>query len=165
MQPLTGFNGKLNTTSFLENLGNTSNYTNINLQYNRYFKQGERNTIALRFYAQAAVGDVPFAAQNVVGRDDLRGYSNGKYRANQVYDVQTEYRHWFREKWGYVAFGGVATAINNANDISLNKTLPAVGAGIRFLAVPKARISVGVDVAAGKDDWGVYFRIGEAFGR
>jgi hypothetical protein len=33
------------------------------------------------------------------------------------------------------------------------------------MAIPSSKISVGIDVAAGKDDWGVYFRIGEAFGR
>ena len=76
--PLNGFNGKFNTMTFLESLGSSSNYTNINIEYNKYFPQGERNTILLRLYGQAAVGDVPFAGQNVVGRDDLRGYSNGK---------------------------------------------------------------------------------------
>lgn len=165
MQPITGFNGKLNTTSFLKSLGSTSNYTNITLEYNKFFQQGKRNTLLVRVYGQAAVGDVPFAGQNIVGRDDLRGYSNGKYRANQVYDVQSEYRHWFAKKWGYVAFAGLATAINNPNEISISNTLPAAGAGIRFMAIPKNRITVGMDVAAGKDDWGIYFRIGEAFGR
>ena len=163
--PLNGFNGKFNTMSFLESLGSSSNYTNINIEYNKYFPQGERNTIVLRAYGQAAVGDVPFAGQNVVGRDDLRGYSNGKYRANQVYDIQSEYRHWFAKRWGYVAFGGVATAINNSSELSFDNLLPAVGGGIRFLAIPSSNISVGMDVAVGKDDWGLYFRIGEAFTR
>jgi len=163
--PLSGFNGKFSTMSFLESLGSSSNYTNINIEYNKYFPQGERNTIVLRAYGQAAIGDVPFAGQNVVGRDDLRGYSNGKYRANQVYDVQSEYRHWFAKRWGYVAFGGVATAINNSSDLSFDNLLPAVGGGIRFLAIPSSNISVGMDVAVGKDDWGLYFRIGEAFTR
>ncbi len=163
--PLSGFNGKFNTMTFLESLGSSSNYTNINLEYNKYFPQGERNTILLRAYGQAAIGDVPFAGQNVVGRDDLRGYSNGKYRANQVYNIQSEYRHWFAKRWGYVAFGGVATAINDASDLSFDNLLPAVGGGIRFLAIPSSKISVGMDVAVGKDDWGLYFRIGEAFTR
>jgi outer membrane protein assembly factor BamA len=163
--PLNGFNGKFNTMTFLESLGSSNNYSNINLAYNKYFPQGDRNTILLRAYGQAAIGDVPFAGQNVVGRDDLRGYSNGKYRANQVYDVQSEYRHWFAKRWGYVAFAGVATAINDASDLSFDNLLPAVGAGIRFLAIPKSNISIGMDVAVGKDDWGLYFRIGEAFTR
>lgn len=163
--PLNGFNGKFNTMTFLESLGSSSNYSNINIEYNKYFPQGERNTILLRVYGQAAVGDVPFAGQNIVGRDDLRGYSNGKYRGNQVYNVQSSYRHWFAERWGYVAFGGVATAINDASDLSFDNLLPAVGGGIRFLAIPSSNISIGMDLAVGKDDWGLYFRIGEAFTR
>ncbi|MDG1805661.1 BamA/TamA family outer membrane protein [Flavicella sp.] len=165
MQPIKGFNAKLTTNTFLESLGSTANYSNINFQYNHFFQQGKRNTLLIRAFGQISVGDVPFSGQNVVGRDDLRGYSNGKYRADQVYDIQTEYRHWFAEKWGYVAFGGVATAIDGPSDLSFDNLLPAVGAGIRFMAIPKSRITVGMDVAAGKDDWGLYFRIGEAFGR
>jgi len=164
-QPLKGFNGKFNTTSFLKGLGSTSNYTNITLEYNKYFKQGKRNTLLVRAYAQAAIGDVPFAGQNVVGRDDLRGYSNGKYRGNQIYDIQTEYRHWFAKRWGYVAFAGVATAVDNPNEQNITTALPAAGAGIRFMALPKQRIPIGIDIAKGKDDYGIYFRIGEAFTR
>lgn len=163
--PLNGFNGKFNTMSFLESLGSSSSYTNINIEYNKYFPQGERNTILLRFNGKAAVGDVPFVGKNVVGRDDLRGYSNGKYRANQVYNIQSEYRHWFAKKWGYVAFGGVATAIDDASDLAFDNLLPAIGGGIRFLAIPSSNISIGMDLAVGKDDWGIYFRIGEAFTR
>ncbi len=165
MQPIKGFNAKLSTTSFLESLGSTTSYTNVNFQYNKYFQQGEKNTLLLRAYGQAALGDVPFAGQNIVGRDDLRGYSNGKHRANQVYDVQTEYRHWMTDRWGYVAFGGVAAAVNGPEDFKFNELLPAAGVGVRFMAIPSSRITVGMDVAAGKDDWGIYFRIGEAFTR
>ena len=164
-EPRKGNNGKLITNHFFESLGSSSNYSNISFQYNKYFQLQERNTIMGRLYAQVALGDVPFSAKNVVGRDDLRGYSNGKYRANQVYDAQTEYRHWFNLRWGLVAFGGIATAIDEFEDLAFDNLLPAVGAGIRFLAIPKARINVGIDAAIGKDDWGLYFRIGEAFSR
>ncbi|MFD1294158.1 BamA/TamA family outer membrane protein [Lutibacter holmesii] len=165
MMPINGFNSKFLTTSYLEALGSTSNYHNISFEYNKYFQQGERNTLLLRAYAQISLGDVPFSGKNIVGRDDLRGYSNGKYRANQVYDVQSEYRHWFSKRWGYVAFGGFATAIDTAKDIRIDNVLPAVGAGIRFLAIPSSNISIGMDLAVGKDDWGIYFRISEAFTR
>ncbi|MGB5394941.1 MAG: BamA/TamA family outer membrane protein, partial [Lutimonas sp.] len=82
--PTSGNNGKLVTNHFLESLGSTSNYSNFNFQFNQYYPLKEKNTIMWRLYAQLATGDVPFAGQNVVGRDDLRGYSNGKNRANQV---------------------------------------------------------------------------------
>ncbi|MFD1316164.1 BamA/TamA family outer membrane protein [Namhaeicola litoreus] len=161
--PTSGNNGKLVTNHFLERLGSTSNYSNFNFQFNQYYPLKDKNTIMWRLYAQVATGDVPFSGQNVVGRDDLRGYSNGKNRANQVYDAQTEYRHWLNDKWGFVAFGGIATAVNNFGDLSFNNLLPAAGAGIRFAALPKSNINIGIDAAVGKEDWGVYFRIGEAF--
>jgi hypothetical protein len=41
--------------------------------------------------------------------------------------------------------------------------LPSIGTGIRFLALPKQQMRVGIDVAAGKNDWGLYIRVGEAF--
>lgn len=163
--PTKGKHSNIKTLSFFEGIGSTNSYTRINLVYNHYFPIKERNTLLARFYSDISVGDVPFAGQNVVGRDDLRGYSNGKYRGEQVYAVQSEYRKWFREKWGYVAFGGLASAIDNSKDVNINNILPAAGVGIRFLAIPKANINIGMDVAVGKDDWGLYFRIGEAFTR
>ena len=163
--PTKGSHSNIGTISFFEDLGSTNSYTKLNLVYNRYFPIGERNTVLARFYSDISFGDVPFSGQNIVGRDDLRGYSEGKYRGDQVYAFQSEYRHWFADRWGYVAFGGVATAIDTASDLNIGNVLPAAGAGIRFLAIPKSNISIGVDVAVGKDDWGLYFRIGEAFTR
>ena len=69
-------------------MGSSNTYTNLNIEANKYYNLKERNVVLLRFFGQIAVGDVPFAGQNTVGRDDLRGYSNGKNRAGQVYVLQ-----------------------------------------------------------------------------
>jgi len=162
--PVHGMNGRLRTMSFLEALGSTTTYSRINVDYNQYFNLGERAVILGRFYAMISMGDtVPFSGQNVVGRDDLRGYTNGKYRANMVYDIQAEYRWNFYKKWGMVAFTGVAIATDNFKGEDYSGLLPSVGAGLRFKAIPKRKINIGIDAAAGKDDWGIYFRIGETF--
>ncbi|MCD4735990.1 MAG: hypothetical protein K8R53_08105, partial [Bacteroidales bacterium] len=42
---------------------------------------------------------------------------------------------------------------------------PSFWGGIRFMAIPGEKINIGINLATGKDDWGIYFRIGEAFGR
>ena len=52
---------------------------------------------------------------------------------------------------------GIAEFDNNG------KLLPSIGAGFRYAAFPENKMNVGIDIAAGKDDWGVYFRIGESF--
>ena len=43
------------------------------------------------------------------------------------------------------------------------RLLPGGGVGIRFTAFADNNMNVGLDVAAGRGDWGMYFRIGEAF--
>ena len=64
-----------------------------------------------------------------------------------------------------VGFAGIATAVEKVGDIFENELLPGAGVGIRYLMIPKERINIGIDVAKGKGDWGLYFRIGESFGR
>ena len=162
--PHKGFNTKVNTFSFLQALGSSNTYHNVNIVYNQYLPLGDNSTIMARFFADVSFGDsIPFNGKNVVGRDDLRGYSNGKFRANQVYNIQSEYRWNFYKKWGMVAFGGIAIATDDFQGKNSSGLLPSVGAGIRFKAIPSRNINIGIDLAVGKDDWGIYFRIGEAF--
>jgi hypothetical protein len=57
----------------------------------------------------------------------------------------------------------VATVFEAINESDNGKLLPGLGTGIRFRAFPENNFSVGLDVAAGLEDWGIYFQIGEAF--
>jgi outer membrane protein assembly factor BamA len=161
--PHTGDYMNFKTGYNREALGSDYHFSNYNFDYTKFFAMGDGKTIAARVTAMIATGEVPFEGQNVVGRDDIRGYTNGKHRANQTYNIQAEYRWNFYGKWGMVAFGGIATAANNGSEV-FSELLPAVGTGIRFMAVPSEKINVGIDVATGIDDWGIYFRIGEVFG-
>jgi outer membrane protein assembly factor BamA len=136
--------------------------------YNQFFnlnKKNERQILAVRASLNIAAGDVPFEGQSVVGGDDIRGYSQGQFRNNQIYTLQAEYRWNFYKRWGLVAFAGVASAVAKFSDIPDNDLLPGVGAGIRFKMLPKEKINIGIDGAIGKDDYSITFRIGEAFGR
>lgn len=165
MNPKKGLNSKIETFSYLEAMGSSSQYHRIEMQFNKYFSLSDRALIMTRFFGVLSVGDVPFSGLNIVGRDDLRGYSNGKYRGNQVYNIQSEYRWNFYKRWGMVAFGGLAIATNDFKGDNYSGLLPAIGTGIRFNAIRSRNINVGMDVAVGKEDWGLYFRIGEAFTR
>ncbi len=66
--------------------------------------------------------------------------------------------------WAAVAFGAVAAAVDDPSEITWSGLLPGVGVGVRYMAVPSEQINVGIDVAFGIEDWGIYFRIGEVFG-
>jgi len=58
----------------------------------KFFYIDDRRVLAGRAVAYVATGDVPFESQYVVNRDDVRGYTNGKHRGDQLYNLQAEYR-------------------------------------------------------------------------
>lgn len=166
MNPYGGYNIEIKDEFYREWLNSGNNFEKLELTYNHYYMlKNERNILATRMKAIIATGDVPFQGQSVVGHDDIRGYSSGKYRDNQVYAVQAEYRWRFYKKFGMVGFAGVASAVKNFGDIFSSEILPGAGFGLRYMMIEKERINVGIDLAKGKDDWGLYFRIGESFGR
>jgi len=166
LNPSKGINTRIQSMSYLESLGSSNTFHRINLEYNHFFNLGEKSVLLARFYSMLSVGDdVPFSGKNVIGRDDLRGYTNGKHRANQVYDIQSEYRWNFYKKWGMVAFTGLALATDNWKGDNYSGVLPSAGAGLRYKVIPKRGINIGLEAAVGKEDWGVYFRIGETFTR
>ena len=60
------------------------------------------------FLNEGGFGDVPFSGQSMLnGNRNLRGYSNGRYRADQLLTVEAEYRWMFHKRWGAVAFAGL----------------------------------------------------------
>ncbi len=162
--PYDGDYMNLKTGHYRDAWGSDYIYDKYEFDFTKFFGISDHQVVAARCAAFVATGDVPFEGQYVVGRDDIRGYTNGMHRGEQVYDLQAEYRWNVHGKWGAVAFGGIATAVDDPEEITWDGLLPAAGVGIRYMAIPSERINIGIDVALGKDDWGVYFRIGEGFG-
>lgn len=167
LNPYGGFNVEFKNNFYREWMNNTDNFDKYELTYNHYYqiRNKETHILATRIKANISAGAVPFQGQNVVGRDDIRGYTSGKHRDNQIYTMQAEYRWRFYKKFGMVGFFGLASAVEKAGDIISSELLPGAGVGFRYMMIPKERINIGFDIAAGKDDWGLYFRIGETFGR
>lgn len=153
--------GWLSSASFLANpkwMGSDSVFTSLRAFANYYYQINPRSVLASRVSFYSGLGEVPFTGQHTVGGKDIRGYTNGKYRGNQVYAIQTEYRWNFYKRWGAVGFVGLAFTQMPRSGI-----LPGGGIGFRFRAIPAKQINIGIDGALGKDDKGIYFRINEAF--
>jgi hypothetical protein len=149
-------------------IGSDYEFVRYILTYNQFFnlhKTDNKKVLVARATLNIATGNVPFEGQTVVGGDDIRGYSQGKYRNDQVYTLQSEYRWNFYGKWGVVAFAGIATAVDKFSNISESQLLPGAGAGIRYRMLPSEKINIGVDAGIGKGDYSLTFRIGESFGR
>ncbi len=139
-------------------MGNDSTFNKLMFLTNYYHRFNSKMVLASRVTANAGLGHVPFSSQSYVGNTDLRGYTKGEYRGNQVYTIQSELRWNFYRRWGCVGFFGLAMTVD-----PVSKLLPGGGGGIRFKILRKYDINAGVDAAGGRHDWGVYFRLTEAF--
>jgi hypothetical protein len=58
---------------------------------------------------------------------------------------------------------GFALPVTHGEPVTFNEILPGAGIGFRYMMIPEIRANVGVDIAVGREDWGLYFRIAEAF--
>lgn len=144
--------------------GNDVSANKILSEYNKYFPMRKGvDVLAARFSGKFGLGDISFEQQVTIGGEDIRGYSEGKYRGDGLMALQSEYRYNFNKKMGLVAFAGVAT-IYGSDTADFNWNLyPGAGVGYRYRAFKNEKFNVGLDGAVGKGDWGIYFRIGEAF--
>jgi hypothetical protein len=163
--PRSGFLSRLKYFTFPEAFGNGSGTNKIDFEYNHYLPfRGDRDVFAGRFFAGIGLGNLAFQQQYIVGQmKDIRGYTQGKYRGDYLLALQGEYRWNFYKRWGAVGFAGVAAVFESINEDDDGKLLPAVGTGFRFVADRDTHMTVGMDIAVGLDDWGMYFRLGEAF--
>ena len=162
--PTSGLKSQIRYISFPTWLGNDESANKILMEYNQYFamKNG-RDIIAARFFGKFGLGNIAFQQQTTIGGKDIRGYSEGKYRGDGIMDVQGEYRYNFNDKMGLVGFAGLATLYGSDNDSFNWKMYPGAGVGYRYRAFKAVKFNIGLDAAVGKGDWGIYFRIGEAF--
>jgi outer membrane protein assembly factor BamA len=162
--PRSGFYTNLKYNINPEFMGNENPSHRIELDHNHYLGlRQNRDVLAARFYAALGLGNISFSQQFIVRNTDIRGYTQGAYRGDYLLALQGEYRWNFHRRWGAVGFAGAATVFEGINDSDNGKLLPGIGTGIRFRAFPENNFSVGMDLAAGLGDWGIYFQIGEAF--
>lgn len=166
--PYTGYLNNLQLFSYPEFMGNDHASNKIEFSHNHFFPiRDNLDVLAFRLYAGVGLGDLTFNQQFIMGRgDDLRGYTQGEFRGNNMFALQSEYRWNIRDsKFGFVGFWGVGTVTEAINEDHSGKLLPSIGAGFRFRVSEETNMNVGMDVAKGDGDWGIYFRIGESFNR
>ena len=145
----------LNNASWL---GSDSAFYSLRFVINGYLPITRKAVLAARLTCFGGFGDVPFSGQQSIGGKDIRGYTDGKHRGNVEATTQAEYRWNFYKRWGMVAFFGIAITENPYSGI-----LPGGGAGLRYKLLEARNVNIGIEAAFGKNDHGLYFRIGETF--
>ncbi|WCT11909.1 BamA/TamA family outer membrane protein [Mucilaginibacter jinjuensis] len=162
--PTKGDKINVGWTTYPTWFGNAVEANKVSLEYDKYFPaRANHDVFAARLLGKFGLGNISFEQQVTLGNNDIRGYSEGKYRGDGLMDIQGEYRFNFGKKMGLVGFAGLAT-IYGSDTPSFNwKLYPGVGVGYRYNAFKSSKFNVGLDGAVGKGDYGIYFRIGEAF--
>jgi len=162
--PTSGTSAKVNLNFFGSGLGSDSDFRQVTASWNRYWPYSNSLVLAARVSSCAVGGDVPFTNLCMYGMsNDLRGYSTGQYRDRAMLAAQGEARWRFAPRWGAVAFAGVGAIGPSFSDLLQQKSLPSVGAGVRWQASKEYKVNVSLDVAFTQKDHAVYLYVGEAF--
>lgn len=162
--PLSGHNTQIKWRTFSEWLGNEQESNKLLVSHNQYFSfRDKKDVLAARIHGEFGFGTILFEQQVVIGGKDIRGYSEAKYRGDGLLSLQGEYRWNFSDKMGLVGFAGAATIYGSQNSDFDWKLYPGAGLGYRYKAFKNNALNIGLDGAFGKGDWGLYFRIAEAF--
>ena len=145
-------------------LGSDFNFQKYSLDASTYFSNQWKHVLALNFYGEFTLGDVPFYQMALLGGTRrMRGYIEGRYRDKQLLILQGEYRMPIFWRFGAVVFAGAGRVANNLNDLSFENIHYNAGAGIRFMLDTKERLNLRFDVGVGEDGPGYYLTFGEAF--
>jgi outer membrane protein assembly factor BamA len=162
--PTEGYYLGLRFLTFRKELGSDYEYDKLIIDLRKYILTGERQTIANQLYSSQVFEDVPFFSMSSLGGSEImRGYYEGRFRNRNSLIYQTEYRIMFLKKWGAVAFANLGTVYNDVDEIKLSDVKASFGIGGRFLLIPEDRINLRADFGFGKDSFGFYFIIDEAF--
>ena len=144
-----------------------SDYTLLKVDTRKYFTpfRNKRNVLAGQFFAQSSLqGDVPFTELAFVGSDLLmRGYYDRRFIDRHFLGGQVEYRHVLPYNFGFVVFGGLGDVSDRLDRFQINKIKYSVGAGLRYLIIPKEDINIRFDFGIGKNSNTFYLSIAEAF--
>ena len=161
--PLKGYYVDFYTLWNRDWIGSDQDYDIYYFEASGFREYRKKHVVAARVHSRFASGDIPFEDESVFYYIDLRGYTDGRYRADQRHTAQAEYRWNFFKRWYAVGFGGFGWSVDKVSEISWNGILPSIGLGVRWQMISDPPVNVGIDYAWGKEESAIYFRIGEAF--
>jgi len=161
-------------------LGSSQSASSLWLEYRDYFNLSKKPQPSqmLAFWAYGnfqTSGNLPYLDLPALGWDQFgrsgRGYTQGRFRGQNVIYSEVEYRaHILGTKknpdfMGAVAFLNVTTASNKDANINLFKYVdPGYGIGLRFMMDKKSRVNINLDYAWGKyGSHGVFLNVNETF--
>ena len=163
--PASGSYCQFRLVFFNKAMGSTYPYTKWIIDLRKYWTLGKDHLLYIQAYGKFLWGkEVPFRNMVLLGGDKLlRGYFRGRYRDHNGFAGQVEYHSPYIWRFSVVAFAGAGDVFRDASTLEKIRIKPAGGIGLRFRLFRDRRMNLRLDLAAGKDDHGLYVGILEAF--
>ena len=159
----------------LKILGNKDNTNIFQFEWRSFHglsKSNPRHLIAFWLMGNfSRAGEFPYMILPATAYDQrgrsARGYTQGRFRGNNLLYGEAEYRFPLSKPGGIlggVLFANATTATNPAQDLKLfGSVKPGYGFGLRIMADKKSRTSLAVDYGIGNRSSGFYLAASETF--
>ena len=139
-------------------LGGDFDYEKVKAKFVHYMPLVDQLTLAYRLDGEAIGGDAPFYDLAYL---NLRGFPRGFYSDKVSATAQVQGNWQFLPRWIALAFGGGGRVSDDISNIGSETTRWAGGMGVRYVLNEKQKLSIGVDVTYGDDEFGVYIVMGD----
>jgi len=144
--------------------GSDYDFNEFTFDLREFYHLIQGHVIAFQTYCKFARGYPPFyEVPRLGGGRTMRGYFEGRYRANNYITVQMEYKTVLFWKIGGVLFGGLGDVAAEFDHFKLTNLKYSYGFGLRYVFDVKERLTIRADFGFGKNTSGVYFSMQEAF--
>lgn len=152
------------TTVFSGKIGSDYNYTKTLIDLRKYLEINNNQLLAIQLLYNFVTGSTPFYELALLGGDEImRGYFSGRYRDNNYFAAQLEYRIRVWWRFGMVGFIGVGEVANKISNFGISQFKYSVGGGLRFRIDETELWDLRVDVGFGNNSSGFYFQYNQAF--
>ncbi|MEM9986430.1 MAG: BamA/TamA family outer membrane protein [Bacteroidota bacterium] len=143
--------------------GSSFRYLRSSLDARGYLSLG-KTVLAAQVYGDFIQGDAPFNALALLGGSRrLRGFYEGRYRADNLVGGQVEYRVPLFWRLGVNVFAGMGAVFNQWSEWSPQILRSSYGAGLRIGISKEDQINLRIDVGVAEGSLAYYLTVGEAF--
>ena len=151
--PRTGMFVSSSFMAFGKYVGTNYKYNLLELDVRKYFNPWLKHVIALQFYTQQNVGEVPFYSLGQIGGTNrMRGYYLGAIRDKVIADSQIEYRMPIWSIFGVTAFASAGRVGETYSEMTMDGIWYAGGFGLRIMVDSANRANLRIDFGYGMED-------------
>jgi outer membrane protein assembly factor BamA len=147
--PTCGFRAEATALLHRKAIGSDQNFFQLALSHRHFIGFGNNHVLALQALATLSAGTIPWQMiPKLGGMSMLRGYYEGRYRADHYVAVQAEYRFPIGWRFSGAIFAATGEVVSSLSGLASGPLRASGGGGLRFLLDKGEHINLRLDVAA-----------------